>query len=53
MFDNVFSNIVGSIGDAVAPHALIAPLWADLFGGAVSGRGAPNVALRATEVVLQ
>ena len=40
MFDHVFSNTVGSIGDSVAPHALIAPLWADLFGGTVSGRGA-------------
>ena len=39
MFDRVFSNIVGSIADFVAPAALIAPLWADLFGGSVSGRG--------------
>eukprot|EP00435_Cladocopium_sp_Y103_P073036 s206_g42.t1 len=39
VFDRVFSNIVGSIADSVAPAALIAPLWADLFGGAVTGQG--------------
>lgn len=39
VFDPVFSNIVGSIADSVAPAALIAPLWADLFGGAITGQG--------------
>lgn len=39
VFDRVFSNVVGSIADAVAPAALIAPLWADLFGGTLSARG--------------
>lgn len=43
MFDPVFSNIVGSIADSVAPTALIAPLWADLFGGAITGQGAAHV----------
>ena len=39
MFDRVFSNVVGSIADSVAPAAVIAPLWADLFGGTLSARG--------------